>query len=108
MSTAIRGIVLGLCAVAIAQVAAAAGPTVKVAKSEKNHRMVEVTVTSPDDQLTYNCVYAWDVEYTNLDTSTDNCEFTVAPGTKNFVVCSRKYDKLLSDVRITQARCTPA
>jgi hypothetical protein len=100
--------IMAVCVLSIAEVAMAAIPKSSIDSDVKDTRVANVVATSPNgDTTSYTCDYAWQITFSNGAETTDSCEAIVPAGTKNAVVCTKKYDRRISVVTLLQSNCKP-
>jgi hypothetical protein len=108
MTIANRRLIIAVCALSIAEVAMAAIPKATVDADVKNSRVANITVTSPNgDTTSYTCDYAWQISFANGVETQDYCEAVIPAGTKDAVVCTKKYDTRISTISMVHASCKP-
>ncbi|HEV2703558.1 MAG TPA: hypothetical protein VGV09_18175 [Steroidobacteraceae bacterium] len=106
MKIANKRLVIAVCALSIAEVAMAAIPKASIDSDVKDARVANVVATSPNgDTTNYTCDYAWQITFHGGVETTDSCEVKVPPGTKDAVVCTKKYDKRISVIKLIQSYC---
>jgi hypothetical protein len=102
-------LILAVCAVSIAEVAMAALPTATVDRDPKDARSAKVVVNSPaGDNTTYGCQFAWRISFSGDVETTDHCEVNVPPGSKDLAICTKRYDKRISQVQMVGTQCKAA
>jgi hypothetical protein len=108
MNTAKKRLILAAGVLVIAEVAMAASPKSSIDTDVKDLRVANVTATSPkDDTTNYTCDYVWQITFSGGATTQDNCEVMVPAGSKNAVVCTKKYDRRISVIALLYSSCKP-
>jgi len=106
MTIANRRLIMAVCALSIAEVAMAAIPKSSIDSDVKDARVANVVATSPNgDTTSYTCDYGWQITFHGGVQTTDFCEVVIPAGTKNAVVCTKKYDKRISTITLVQSSC---
>jgi hypothetical protein len=106
MNMANKRLIMAVCALAVAEVAMAALPKSSIDSDIKDPRIANIVATSPkDDTADYTCEYIWQIDFSNGSQTTDSCEAKVPAGSKNAIVCTKKYDRRISVVALTQSNC---
>ncbi len=103
MKIALKGLVLGVFAISFASVSLADEPKSTATTDTKDSKVVNIVVTVPDGQTNYRCRYQWLVTMQHGGQATDSCQIDVPAGTKNTVVCTRKYEDRIDAVTLLQA-----
>ncbi|HTY95079.1 MAG TPA: hypothetical protein VMC02_14405 [Steroidobacteraceae bacterium] len=105
MNIAMKGLVFGVSALALsfARVSLADAPKSVAVLDPKDSRVVNIVATLPDGPSKYRCQYQWKITFRSGAETSDACEVDVPAGTKNTVVCVRKYDSKIVDLALLQA-----
>jgi hypothetical protein len=106
MKLANKRLIVGGGALALAAVAMAGIPKSSIDSDVKDLRIANVTATSATgDTADYTCEYIWHITFSSGAETTDSCDGKVPAGSKNAVVCSKKYDRRISAISLIQSNC---